>query len=78
MNADTQSLGERPLTQPHKAAQGGYVFAGVDLACHQPSPLARSDRSIEISFAQLACVFHAFISGILDTVAVLVALPIWR
>jgi hypothetical protein len=78
VNADPQRLGERFLAQTHKAAQGGYIFAGLDLARHEPSPLARSDCSIEISFVQLTRVAHTFISGIFDTAAVLLASRIWH
>src|SRR5215831_12451779 len=70
VNADAQCLGERFLAQPHKAAQGGYVFPGLDLARHEPPPLARSECSIEISFVQL-CISLQIFSG-------LSGISIWR
>jgi len=69
---------ESPKVRARIECDGGYVFPGLDLARHEPSPPARSDCSIEISFLQLARVAHTFISGIFDTVAVLLASPIWH
>jgi hypothetical protein len=41
-------LGELDLGEPHEAAEGGDVRAGVELAAHQPAPQALGNRVLEV------------------------------